>query len=255
MKNYKIILSICCIVAFHSFSEASLFNPEKRYFIVECDEGDGGKSSYLVPFEGLMVDQARELVQQYRNGDTISKTLSTRIGYAGSNTLNRDYLNAGSRWGWEVVELIGIFDGAYSVGGKSPPPRDQDIAEYIEGTYGLIQPTANLVGELPINPDLIISSTERTSLWFGRYDDNYYPWINHQDLGWLYILGFDPNSIWMYSPSMSWVWTSETYYPWVWLNKKQCWAYHNKEWIFLREQRTEPIKFTVYETGEIVTYP
>jgi hypothetical protein len=234
--------------------EGSFLEPTKRYFIVQCDEYQS-TSSCLIPMESSMLDFARELIGNRRNGTPINKSLVVHVAYAESNTLNRNYLGDGTRWSWEVSEVVGFFDFGYPVGTGAPSAVEEDVASYVETTFGIFQPMANIVGELPINPDFTTGPSKRSSLWFGRYDDTYYPWIHHQELGWLLINGFDPKSIWMYSPSIDWFWTSEDYYPWVWLHQRNSWAYHNRAWLDLHEVPSAPIQFTLYGSGEVITYP
>ena len=47
-------------------------------------------------------------------------------------------------------------------------------------------------------------------------------------MGWLYTFGFDPNSIWAYSPEAGMIWTSEDVYPWIYINDLQQWNYVQK---------------------------
>jgi len=75
--------------------------------------------------------------------------------------------------------------------------------------------------------------------WFGIFNETYYPWIYHQQHGWMYVYGTETSSIWLYNQTgnMGFLWTSSTVYPWMWSNTKQTWLYYVKgsqspRWFF-----------------------
>jgi hypothetical protein len=71
-----------------------------------------------------------------------------------------------------------------------------------------------------------------SSSWFGVFNVTYYPWIYHVQHGWLYVLGTDPNSIWLWTPDtvVPWtgfLWTGSGDYPWLWSDTQQTWLYYD----------------------------
>jgi len=67
----------------------------------------------------------------------------------------------------------------------------------------------------------------KNSSWFGTFNVTYYPWIYHQQHGWMYVFGSDSTSIWLWTSDMGYLWTSSTVYPWLWSNTQQTWLYYS----------------------------
>ena len=49
----------------------------------------------------------------------------------------------------------------------------------------------------------------KNEAWFGHFMDYNFPWIFHENLGWLYSSGTSQNNIWFYSDSLGWFWTNQ----------------------------------------------
>lgn len=57
----------------------------------------------------------------------------------------------------------------------------------------------------------------------------FYPWVFHDDLGWLWLWGDPSSTLWCYSDTIkSWIWTREGVYPWIYSDA-------NTGWWYLRE--------------------
>jgi hypothetical protein len=65
------------------------------------------------------------------------------------------------------------------------------------------------------------------SSWFGTFNVNSYPWIYHQQHGWMYVFGTDPTSIWLWTPDLGFLWTSQSVYPWLWSDTQKTWLYYS----------------------------
>ena len=48
------------------------------------------------------------------------------------------------------------------------------------------------------------------------------------NLGWLYVFGSSFNSIWMYSEKYGWIWTTNNFFPFVFM-RDSGWVYFNFE--------------------------
>jgi len=84
--------------------------------------------------------------------------------------------------------------------------------------------------------------------WFGYFNDNFAPWINHQYLGWLYAdLNQTVSSIFFWDLSLGWVYTSDSTYPWFW------W-FGDATWLFYSEGTTNPRWFYNVDAGAWQTY-
>jgi hypothetical protein len=92
--------------------------------------------------------------------------------------------------------------------------------------------THSLTGPPTPWPDATdLGSGWMSSSWFGIFNETYYPWIYHQQHGWMYVFGTDPGSIWLWTPDTGapwtgFLWTSSTVYPWLWSDKQQTWLYY-----------------------------
>ena len=69
------------------------------------------------------------------------------------------------------------------------------------------------------------------------FNVNSYPWIYHNEHGYMYVFGTDPSSIWMWTPDLGFLWTSSTVYPFLWSDSGQTWLYYlkgskNPRWFY-----------------------
>ena len=44
--------------------------------------------------------------------------------------------------------------------------------------------------------------------WFGYYFGNFYPWVHHENLGWIFIEQRDASGVWFYREGLGWSWTN-----------------------------------------------
>ena len=62
--------------------------------------------------------------------------------------------------------------------------------------------------------------------WFGYYFGNFYPWVHHENLGWIFIEQRDASGVWFYREGLGWSWTNPKLFPFIFL-------YDRQEWTFL----------------------
>jgi len=79
---------------------------------------------------------------------------------------------------------------------------------------------------IPVNID---NPYWKNESWFGYFWDKYFPWIYHNDLGWVYIAGVSTENFWMHHQKLGWLWTGFQYYPYVYSNNEQSWIYLSPE--------------------------
>jgi len=95
------------------------------------------------------------------------------------------------------------------------------------GTFTLNR-TDKLTGSATPWPDATdLGNGWMNSSWFGTFNVNSYPWIYHQQNGWMYVFGTDPTSIWLWTPDLGFLWTGQSVYPWLWSNTQQTWLYYS----------------------------
>ena len=74
--------------------------------------------------------------------------------------------------------------------------------------------------------------------WFGFFYQAFSPWIFHQQLEWMYVSGTSDGDIWLYSTIFnSWIWTSQSVYPFLYRAQPAAWLYYlpdstSPRWFF-----------------------
>ena len=70
----------------------------------------------------------------------------------------------------------------------------------------------------------IISGWKRAG-WFGYYFSRFYPWIHHENLGWVYVIEKDYEGVWFYRNRLGWTWTSSNVFPSLYQFKTERWTF------------------------------
>lgn len=117
---------------------------------------------------------------------------------------------------WQPAEL-----------GQSLQQHARDLAEpgfdYLTG-YGLSQVEFLLPDPGGLSPAADSNSDWQQSPWLGAYYAATYPWIYHQDYGWLYVEAAD-RGLWLYSHALeTWLWTKPQLFPQVYRADRKRWS-------------------------------
>ena len=70
----------------------------------------------------------------------------------------------------------------------------------------------------------IISGWKRAG-WFGYYFSPFYPWVHHENLGWVYVIEKDYEGVWFYRNRLGWTWTSSNVFPSLYQFKGEAWTF------------------------------
>ena len=65
--------------------------------------------------------------------------------------------------------------------------------------------------------------------WFGYFWDKHFPWVYHENLGWIYIAGVSPTQFWFHHEKLGWLWTGAAHYPNVYSSNEQGWIYFSSD--------------------------
>lgn len=85
----------------------------------------------------------------------------------------------------------------------------------------------------------------KESAWFAQYNAEHYPWIYHEEHGWMFVAKADADQIYLWDARLGWMWTTPEAYP-VLFNDLSGWVdYQGKE--------NEHRKFWDLTTNEILT--
>ena len=61
--------------------------------------------------------------------------------------------------------------------------------------------------------------------WFGYYFGSFYPWVFHENLGWLYVSQASGEDTWLYHERLGWVWTNKYVFPHMYVFKRSHWVF------------------------------
>ncbi len=82
----------------------------------------------------------------------------------------------------------------------------------------------------------------RKADWFGTYFGSFYPWVFHENLGWLYVYQRSGVDTWLYHERLGWVWTNKYVFPHMYVFKRS-------HWIFL-DRTSWPAKLFDYSYAQ-----
>jgi hypothetical protein len=61
--------------------------------------------------------------------------------------------------------------------------------------------------------------------WFGFYFADFYPWVYHENLGWIYVSEKTIDGSWFFRERLGWIWTSPEVFPALFQYEKSQWTY------------------------------
>jgi len=111
-----------------------------------------------------------------------------------------------------------------------------------EGTYIMTYTATDAAGnsasvkrtvEVVWNVPAIIKESDVTAMDSGYYASTWfgpsYPqdanWLFHPGFGWVYVVGEDTSSLWIYDQVKGWFWTSRTMFPYIYVQNEAIWYY------------------------------
>ena len=65
----------------------------------------------------------------------------------------------------------------------------------------------------------------RQASWFGLYYSEFFPWVFHPSMGWVYVIQEKEGSCWMWHSQLEWIWTDISLFPYFLINSIQSWGY------------------------------
>ncbi len=68
----------------------------------------------------------------------------------------------------------------------------------------------------------------KSESWFGYFMDSQFPWVYHENLGWIFMGGVSANQFWFYSEKLGWVWTGLAHFPSLYSSNEKGWIYFDK---------------------------
>jgi hypothetical protein len=73
--------------------------------------------------------------------------------------------------------------------------------------------------------------------WMGFLNVSWAPWVYHEFLGWMYAPSISPDSMFIWTQDMGWLWTSRAVYSYFWRFQDNSWIYYqlrsvNPRWFY-----------------------
>ncbi len=141
-------------------------------------------------------------------GNTGPFDITVSSGEGGSATGGGSYdFNA-------TAELVAIPDDGFRFTGWSGDiqSRDNPLSIQVQGTLSI---TANFAEEPRSlrRGDAELENDFKYVDGFGLMWMTFYPWVFHTELGWIYLVEADEESLWIFSPDLGWLWTQPRVYP------------------------------------------
>jgi len=138
--------------------------------------------------------------------------------------LNNVYSNTESETSYSAVTDLDSLGGIYYF---------IAFAENDEGTnYGLQQsflvPKITAGSEWNDGEQVDNYSGWWNSPWMGLYHAQSYPWIYHQNLGWVFVHLESSVGSWLYHQRLGWMWTMPDVFPHLFLSKRNHWVHVNQ---------------------------
>ncbi len=103
----------------------------------------------------------------------------------------------------------------------------------------------NLAAQHAVFDAIDLGGDYKESTWFDQYSAKHYPWIYHQEHGWMYVAKADSDQIWLWDSAVGWFWTTPEAYP-VLFNDLSGWV------DYMGIENTHR-KFWDYSVGEVLT--
>ena len=61
--------------------------------------------------------------------------------------------------------------------------------------------------------------------WFGFFFADFYPWVYHENMGWIYVSEKSKEGAWFSHRRLGWVWTNPKVFPSLYMNDREEWTY------------------------------
>jgi len=71
-------------------------------------------------------------------------------------------------------------------------------------------------------------SNWKKEYWFGNFMDQYFPWVYHEHLEWIYLAGVSQSRFWFFNDNLGWAWTGSAYFPYLYSAREKNWIYFDK---------------------------
>ena len=65
--------------------------------------------------------------------------------------------------------------------------------------------------------------------WFGFYFADLFPWVYHQNLGWLFVAQKDGEGVWFHQERLGWAWSNPGDFPYLYMINRDEWTYVNMD--------------------------
>ena len=65
--------------------------------------------------------------------------------------------------------------------------------------------------------------------WFGFFFADFYPWVYHSRLGWIFVTENSEMGAWFHRENLGWIWTNPNVFPALFMSDREQWVYLDME--------------------------
>lgn len=108
--------------------------------------------------------------------------------------------------------------------------REVEASVYVEAFYDpvLVQ-NAAIDNSIFVYDSFIRNSDFKSSTWMDLVIDEHYPWVYHQQHGWLYFDAERDDRVWFWDPAIGWMYTHSGIYPFLFSASLEAWTYYHRD--------------------------
>lgn len=211
---------------------------ETTYFLSGTHFNGLAGETYVVPLKDPEhIAHARKLIEGFEGGELETASILVADIKLGHANVNVDYSKnpvVGHRW--HVANVVGFGEVATEIGDGAPWLINEAIDgrnsnSWIDFESGLGRISFwgfTIIAELPF-PATRVDKDGGKRTWIGVIKDFTYPWIQHEELGWIYPVKNHEDGYWIWIQNeQTWVFTNKSLYPHLYSAKDGSWVFHHE---------------------------
>ncbi|MBT3470419.1 MAG: DUF5011 domain-containing protein, partial [Opitutae bacterium] len=165
---------------------------------------------------------------------TVVDTVAPELTLNGSNTIQLEINSAFTDPGASAIDAN---DGTLAISVDTSILDTSKEGTYIvtytatdaAGNTASLKRSIEVVWNVPViikeNDVIEMDSGYYASTWFGPTYPQDANWLFHPGFGWIYVVGEDTSSLWIYDQVKGWFWTSRTTFPYIYVQEESIWYY------------------------------
>ena len=232
------------------------YNPNANYFgddNVSVEVSDGSLSDSLVIIFSIASVNDTPVISEQGQSISLSLSQNTSLSYdINATDLDGDLL----AWSLTIQAENGTASISSDLGVLSYNPNSDfngsdSVTLQVSDGAAVDTLTVNITVHSVDSVVFLTDGIEQASLpgwkragWFGYFFSNFYPWIFHENLGWVYVSQKDMQSAWFHHRQLGWIWTKPEQFPALYRDSDYT-DNVNGSWIYL-DRAVGPTRYYDY---------